>query len=123
MAIKNFGLGAPKKASMPPPPFGGQDDEAPGKFGKSAAVGAEPPPPKEKPPVSAPGGGGSIAPEAVCYRSEVETCANCQYNSGGNCDRLSIPVSDGDGCNLFEDKGGDMGMGDLDDGEGDGVQP
>jgi hypothetical protein len=56
------------------------------------------------------GGGGeehSILPEAVNYRSEQETCGNCIHMQGdGECARLHIPVSPGDGCNLFTDASG-----------------
>jgi hypothetical protein len=40
----------------------------------------------------------------VSYRSEQETCANCVHMQDGECERLEIPVSEGDGCNLFSDK-------------------
>src|SRR6185369_5169606 len=58
-----------------------------------------------------PGGGGGedhpILPEAVCYRSEQETCANCVHmQDDGECARLHIPVAHGDGCNLFSDASG-----------------
>jgi hypothetical protein len=59
-----------------------------------------------------PGGGEEredhpILPEAVSYRSEQETCANCVHmQDDGECARLHIPVSHGDGCNLFTDAGG-----------------
>jgi len=56
------------------------------------------------------GGGGEdhpILPEAVCYRSEQETCANCVHmQDDGECARLHIPVAHGDGCNLFSDASG-----------------
>lgn len=56
-----------------------------------------------------PGGGEEhpILPEAVSYRSEQETCANCVHmQEDGECARLHIPVSHGDGCNLFTDVSG-----------------
>jgi hypothetical protein len=60
-------------------------------------------------PVAGGGGGGEehpILPEAVSYRSEQETCANCIHMQNGECERLHIPVSEGDGCNLFSDASG-----------------
>lgn len=105
MALTNLGIGPPKKK-----PFG----MAPPPFGATARPAAPPPAPAPEeavaaaPPAPAPSGG--IPPEAVCYRSEAEICGNCTYNAGGNCERLSMPVSDGDSCNLFEDRGGDMEM-------------
>ncbi len=112
---QNLGIGGPpKKRGVPPPPFGGGDRG--GSAAKAApafapkggadAIGAaveEAPPPA---PAKAPAAGGDIPPEAVCYRSEAETCGACTYNEGGECSKLSIPVSDGDGCNLFMDRGG-----------------
>ena len=59
-----------------------------------------------------PGGGEEredhpILPEAVSYRSEQETCAHCVHmQDDGECARLHIPVSHGDGCNLFTDASG-----------------
>lgn len=122
----NFGVGAlPKKKGAPPPPFGGGRGGSPAKAAppfasgggadqRGAAIEEEAPPAapgKAAAPLSLPGGRGSdsggIAPEAVCYRTEMETCGGCEYNEGGECSKLSIPVSDGDGCNLFSARGGE----------------
>lgn len=121
----NLGIGGPpKKRGLPPPPFGGGNRGGPaakaappfasagGADQRGAAVddmGAEPPPPQGAPKAAPPAGAGGdegIAPEAVCYRSEMETCGQCTYNDQGQCSKLQIPVSDGDGCNLFKDRGG-----------------
>jgi len=121
----NLGIGGPpKKRGMPPPPFDGSARGGPAvkpaaspfaskggasaagvadDMGPDAAPGAPAPKLPSKPPM---GGEDAIAPEAVCYRSEMETCGSCEYNDGGQCSKLSIPVSDGDGCNLFKDRAG-----------------
>mgnify|MGYP001586365427 CR=1 FL=1 len=130
----NLGVGGPpKKKGVAPPPFGGNRGGSPVKAASpfapggggdkgGAAVMEEAPSGKG---LTLPDGRGSdsgvgdraaddrgmatsggIAPEAVCYRSEMETCGACVYNESGECSRLSIPVSDGDGCNLFTDRGG-----------------
>lgn len=125
----NLGVGGPpKKKGAPPPPFGGNRGGSPAKAAPPSASGgdvdqrgaaeeiAEAPPAKAAPPVAAPpppaatDDGGGIPPEAVCYRSEMETCGNCTYNEGGQCSKLQIPVGDGDGCNLFMDRGGGAGL-------------
>lgn len=124
----NLGVGAPpKRKGAPPPPFGGGQGGSPAKAAspfapggggnqRGAAVMDEPEPAPAAapakaaaptPPPAGDAGGGGIPPEAVCYRSEMETCGNCTYNTGGECSKLSIPVSDGDGCNLFMDRGGE----------------
>ncbi len=114
----NLGIGGPpKKRGVPPPPFGGGDRggtaaKAAPAFapkGGADAVGAA----VDEGDAPDAGAGGEIPPEAVCYRSETETCGSCVYNEGGQCSKLSIPVSDGDGCNLFKDRSG----GDLESGE------
>lgn len=46
-------------------------------------------------------------PVSVGYRTESETCRSCEYNGGGECSFLSIPVSDGDSCMRFEAKAED----------------
>ncbi len=118
----NLGIGGPpKKRGLPPPPFGGADRGGPAaksapafeSKGGADAIGAgveeealAPAPAKGPPPKPAAEPGGGIPPEAVCYRSEMETCGSCEYNAGGQCDQLQIPVADGDGCNLFKDRGG-----------------
>ncbi len=116
MAFVNSGIGAPpKKKTFPPPPIGGEKSPAPFEkpaakpFGGGAPAPAKAPAnpmPEEKAAMAtAPtGGGDDIPPEAVCYRSEMESCGNCQYNAGGTCDKLQMPVSDGDSCNLFKDR-------------------
>lgn len=68
------------------------------------------PAPRSGPGVGAGTGGAEhpILPEAVSYRSEQETCANCVHmQDDGECERLHIPVSHGDGCNLFTDSSGE----------------
>lgn len=117
MAFKNFGVGTPpRKPGAPPPPFGGgASSAAPTKkpalaiaigVGKpkpgAAPMGDEPMAPDK--PMPDAGGGEAIPPEAVCYRTEMETCGKCAYNEGGNCSKLQIPIGDGDGCNLFKDR-------------------
>lgn len=109
MPLTNLGGGPPKKkpfGGMPPPPFGATDEKAP----PAAPLPVEKAPPPAAPPPPAPSSDGQIPPEAVCYRSEMEVCGSCTYNAGGNCDRLAMPVSDGDSCNLFEDRGDGMDM-------------
>jgi hypothetical protein len=124
---------APRKKSALPPKVGGDKPHmavmiAAIPKGKPSPGG--PPPLKRKPirpPVTEPdeppdmdlpdtddlpGGGGEgedhpILPEAVSYRSEAETCAHCVHmQDDGECARLHIPVSHGDGCNLFTDASG-----------------
>ena len=46
-------------------------------------------------------------PESVSYRTQAQTCDNCEYMQGDQCSFLQRPVSAGDGCNRFEDKGED----------------
>lgn len=125
----NLGIGGPpKKRGLPPPPFGGGDRGGPtakaapapapkggaGDPGAADAALEAAPALAKVPPVAPPvdEGGGDIPPEAVCYRSEMETCGQCTYNSQGQCSKLGIPVGDGDGCNLFKDRegGGDGDM-------------
>ena len=42
-------------------------------------------------------------PEAVCFRSEQETCQYCDYMQGDRCSHpiVAMPVSSGDSCNAF----------------------
>ena len=98
------------------PPKAGDDEPAPGAGSPLPRAGGRklaPPPARPRSPLAAglgePGGGGAdhpILPEAVSYRSEQETCANCIHMQDGECERLHIPVSEGDGCNLFSDASG-----------------
>lgn len=113
----NLGIGGPpKKRGVPPPPFGGGSVGPAAKAapafapkGGADAIGAA----GEEEKVAGAGQAGrpapqgdGIPPEAVCYRSEMETCGSCEYNDAGQCSKLSIPVSDGDGCNLFKGREG-----------------
>ena len=122
-------IAIPKKGG---PPKGGNEPPATGRpplpraagRGSALAFGRAPLPEPDEPPEmddadempdteEAPAGGGGgpddhpILPEAVSYRSEQETCANCVHmQDSGECARLHIPVSHGDGCNLFSDSSG-----------------
>lgn len=51
-------------------------------------------------------------PEAVCFRSEQETCQYCNYMQGNRCSHpiVAMPVGPGDSCNAFEAKGQDQGQ-------------
>lgn len=45
-------------------------------------------------------------PEAVCFRSEAETCGHCTYMQGSRCSHpiVAMPVAPGDSCNAFQAK-------------------
>jgi hypothetical protein len=124
MAYKNLGLEEPKrKGGSPPPPFGRKVEPvaAVAKVEPVAVVGKVKGPPRKPPGIAQmsaqeePEEAGmqtmpmthtAIPPEAVSYRTEAETCANCTHmERDGNCARLDMPVGQGDSCNLFEDRG------------------
>jgi hypothetical protein len=50
--------------------------------------------------------GKPVPPEAVCYHTSDENCANCVYMENGSCTWLKMPVGEGDWCKLYEAKGG-----------------
>jgi hypothetical protein len=54
---------------------------------------------------------GAIAPEAVSFRTAEQTCGTCEFNEEGTCSKLSIPVEDSDGCNLYSAR--DQGAGEM----------
>ena len=53
------------------------------------------------------GGAAKPTPESVNYRTEEESCGNCEYLQGADCRFLGQPVGPGDSCNRFEAKGED----------------
>jgi hypothetical protein len=85
-------IGAPKPDKMPPP---GSDDE-PDDTGESESTD-----------------GRGVPPDAVDYHTADEHCGVCEYNKGGQCDWLKMPVGDGDHCELFEAKGGEQDGDDM----------
>jgi hypothetical protein len=95
---------APRPGGSPFPRAAGRKLAPP-----SARPGPAPSARSPAPPAGLDGGGADhpILPEAVNYRSEQETCQNCVHmQDDGECERLHIPVSEGDGCNLFADSSG-----------------
>src|ERR1700736_6586491 len=96
VSVSILGIGGPK-----PPPEGG-----PPPFSGAPKAAPEPPKPDDGSDDEA---GEGIPPEAVSFRDGSKKCSSCEYNEGGNCSKLKMPVQPDDGCNLHEAKGGEGG--------------
>jgi len=89
-----------KKKRMP---MADGDLSAPSEIDSPPSSGAAPPDQSE-------GMMPKIAPEAVNYHDEAQSCQMCQYYGGGQCEVLQMPVQAEGGCTAFDDGsgGGDM---------------
>lgn len=95
------GFGEPDQDDAGGPPDNDQDDDGAPQPGAGGPPGAPPMDGGQEP---------MITPDAVCFRSENETCQNCAYmGPDGDCAVLHISVGPMDGCNAFHDNGAQQG--------------